>query len=210
MGIILGAYAASKQGTKRDTFLSGLAVVSYSLPPFWIGLLFIMVFSYKLRLFPLGGYSSIGISDLPIHLQIMDVAWHLVLPTFVLILYYLGGYILIVRNSMIEILREDFIKAAMAKGLPNRVIIWNHALRNAILPVATIFAINVGWMVAGVIEVEIVFSYPGVGSLIFKAIEQRDYPLLQGAFFIIAVSVLVANFVIDLLYSLLDPRVRRQ
>ncbi len=208
LGIAIGVYAASRRGRLSDLLATSFAVVTYSLPSFWLGLLLILAFAHYIPIFPLGGFSSIGVSGEPLHIQVLDVMWHLALPTATLVLYYIGGYILITRNSMIDVLHEDFIRTAIAKGLSERRVIWGHAFRTAVLPVATVTAINIGWMVAGVIEVEIVFSYPGVGRLIYDAIIQRDYPLLQGVFMVIAVSVLLANLVIDLIYSYLDPRVR--
>jgi len=110
---------------------------------------------------------------------------------------------------MLDVLSEDYIVAAYAKGLSDKRILWRHAVRNALLPVTTVTALNFGWMIAGVIEVEVVFSWPGVGRLVYDAIIQRDYPLLQGAFLIIAISVIIANFISDIIYGFLDPRIRK-
>ncbi|HEW93136.1 ABC transporter permease [Candidatus Geothermarchaeota archaeon] len=209
LGIILGAYSAWRKGSLTDSVILGLSLITYSIPSFWNGILLLLVFSFWLNLFPLGGTGSIGISHASLMEQILDFAWHSTLPLITLILYYLGGYVMIMRNSMLDVLSEDYIVAAYAKGLSDKRILWRHAVRNALLPVTTVTALNFGWMIAGVIEVEVVFSWPGVGRLVYDAIIQRDYPLLQGAFLIIAISVIIANFISDIIYGFLDPRIRK-
>jgi len=208
LGIILGAYSAWRHGKLTDSFILSVSLTTYSIPSFWNGLLLLLIFSFWLNIFPLGGTGSIGISHASLIEQVKDFIWHSTLPLITLILYYLGGYVIIMRNSMLDVLSEDYILTAYAKGLSEKKILWRHAVRNALLPVTTITALNIGWMISGVIEVEVVFSWPGVGRLIYDAIIQRDYPLLQGAFLVIALSVIIANFIADVLYGYLDPRIR--
>lgn len=208
LGIVLGAYSAWRHGKLTDSLILGVSLTTYSIPSFWNGLLLLLIFSFWLNLFPLGGTGSIGISHASLIEQVKDFIWHATLPLITLILYYLGGYVIIMRNSMLDVLSEDYILTAYAKGLSDKKILWKHAVRNALLPVTTVTALNIGWMISGVIEVEVVFSWPGVGRLIYDAIIQRDYPLLQGAFLVIALSVIIANFIADVLYGYLDPRIR--
>jgi peptide/nickel transport system permease protein len=136
-----------------------------------------------------------------------DIGRHLILPTITLTIIYLGEYLLIMRSSLLEVLGEDYILTAKAKGMTDSRILRDHALKNAMLPVVTIIALTLGFTIAGAIQVETVFSWPGLGSTIFEAVGRRDYPMLQGAFLLLAVSVVIANLGADLLYLFLDPRV---
>ena len=133
---------------------------------------------------------------------------HLLLPTITLAIGSVSGYMLIMRSSVVEVLAEDYILTAKAKGLSNFRILRDHALKNAMLPMVTIIALNLGYVVGGAIQVETVFSWPGIGRLIYDSVSKQDYPVLQGAFLLLAVSVIVANFLTDILYSILDPRVK--
>ncbi len=209
-GVFLGAYAAWKRGSKIDASILTVSLVTYSVPSFWVGILLLITFSYWLGLFPLGGITTPGIASAPLLDQIIDYLWHMALPLITLFFYYTGGYVLIMRNAMLDVLGEDYITTAYAKGLKEAVIMRKHAMRNALLPVATITALNIGWMIAGVVEVEVVFAWPGLGKLMYDAIMQRDYPLLQGVFLFIAISVILANFLADVIYGYLDPRVREE
>ena len=139
---------------------------------------------------------------------IKDVAWHMVLPCFSIILWYIGEYVLLTRSSMMDVLGQDYIATARGKGLKESRILKNHALRNALLPVVTLTGINIGFAVAGVIEAETVFSWPGAGRLVYDAVVKRDYPLLQGVFLLFAISVVLANLFIDLIYGFIDPRIK--
>jgi peptide/nickel transport system permease protein len=140
--------------------------------------------------------------------QVVDVARHMVLPTLTYTIVFLGEYMLIMRSSLIDVLAEDYILTAKAKGLNHFQILKDHALRNAMLPMVTIIALNLGFTVAGAVQIESVFSWPGLGGAIYEAVERRDYPMLQGAFLLLALSVIAANLAADLLYSYLDPRVQ--
>ena len=208
VGVLLGAVSGWRRGSKLDVFIVASSLTTYTIPSFWTGLLLLLIFGYKLGLFPLGGTISPGVPPVPL-LRFKDYLWHMVLPSITLFFYYTGGYVILMRSSMLDVLAEDFIVTAWAKGLREFKIMREHAMRNALLPVVTVIAINLGWLLSGVVEIEVVFAWPGLGKLIYDAIMQRDYPLLQGAFFMIAVSVVLANFLADLIYGVLDPRIRR-
>lgn len=207
IGIILGAISGWKSGSKTDRTILSLSLILYSVPTFAMGILLLLVFGYVLLLFPLGGISTpaSGFTGL---VYIKDVLWHLVLPAFSIVLWYIGEYILLTRSSMVEVLDQDYIVTARAKGLRESVIMRKHALRNALLPVVTLSGVNFAFAIAGVIEAETVFSWPGIGRLTYDAVMKRDYPLLQGIFLLFAVSVVLANLIVDLIYSRIDPRIK--
>jgi ABC-type dipeptide/oligopeptide/nickel transport system permease component len=205
-GILVGVIAAWRRGTFADWGGLLSALVFYSLPTQWLGLMLLILFS--------GVLPSSGISDPFIEFTdpstwevILDRLEHMILPSLTLGLVLYGEYALIVRSSMLETLGEDYILTARAKGLPNWAIVWRHAFRNALLPIVTLVALTLGYVVAGAILVEAVFSYPGIGLVTYEAIFSRDYPVLQGAFLILTLSVVVANYIADLLYFRLDPRI---
>ena len=198
--------AAWRRGTFADWGGLLSALVFYSLPTQWLGLMLLILFS--------GVLPSSGISDPFIEFTdpstwevILDRLEHMILPSLTLGLVLYGEYALIVRSSMLETLGEDYILTARAKGLANWSIVWRHAFRNALLPIVTLVALTLGYVVAGAILVEAVFSYPGIGLITYEAIFARDYPVLQGAFLILTLSVVVANYIADLLYFRLDPRI---
>lgn len=207
IGTFLGALAGWKSGTRTDSIIMSVSLTLYSIPTFAMGIVLMMVFSYILAVFPLGGIrtAASGFTGLR---SMLDVLWHLVLPAFSIILWYVGEYVLLTRSSMLDVLGQDYILTARAKGLRERLIRKRHALRNALLPVITITGVNLGFAVAGIIEAETVFSWPGVGSLIYEAVLKRDYPLMQGVFLVFGVAIVLSNFVIDLIYGLVDPRIR--
>ncbi|HXV33732.1 MAG TPA: ABC transporter permease [Gaiellaceae bacterium] len=205
-GILVGVIAAWRRGTFADWGGLLSALVFYSLPTQWLGLMLLILFS--------GVLPSSGISDPFIEFTdpstwevILDRLEHMILPSLTLGLVLYGEYALIVRSSMLETLGEDYILTARAKGLANWAIVWKHAFRNALLPIVTLVALTLGYVVAGAILVEAVFSYPGIGLVTYEAIFSRDYPVLQGAFLILTLSVVVANYIADLLYFRLDPRI---
>ncbi len=207
LGVALGAIAGWKSGTKLDTFILSASLTLYSIPTFALGIILLLVFAYSLSLFPLGGIVTPA-SGYEGMAYIRDVAWHMLLPCFSIILWYIGEYVLLTRSSMMDVMGQDYIATARGKGLKESRILTNHALRNALLPVVTLTGINVGFAIAGVIEAETVFSWPGVGRLVYDAVLKRDYPLLQGVFLVFAVSVVLANLVIDLIYGFIDPRIK--
>ena len=184
------------------------SLVAWSLPTFWLGI--ILLFLGSNHGFPIGGKATPGTSSYPLTYQIADITKHLILPTITYTIVFMGEYMLIMRSSLMDVLAEDYILTAKAKGLSTFQILKDHALKNAMLPIVTIIAINLGFTVAGAIQIETVFSWPGLGLAIFEAVVRRDYPVLQGAFLLIAITVIVANLIADLTYSYLDPRVQAE
>jgi peptide/nickel transport system permease protein len=206
IGVIFGLFAAWKARTVIDysALISGL--VAWSLPTFWLAII-LLFWGTNIGL-PIGGKATPGISSYPFMDQLGDLLQHLFLPTLAYTIIYMGEYMLIMRSSLLDVLAEDYILAAKAKGLSTFQILKDHALKNSMLPLVTIIAINLGFTVAGVIQIETVFSWPGLGGAIFESVGRKDYPLLQGAFLLIAICVILANLIADLTYSYLDPRVQ--
>lgn len=206
IGVLLGILAAWKARTSVDYGAVLFSLLAWSLPTFWLGI--ILLFWGSANGFPLAGKATPGMSSMPIFQQWGDIAWHMFLPTLTYTIVYMGEYTLIMRSSLMDVLSEDYILTAKAKGLSMFQILKDHALKNAMLPLVTVIAINLGFTVAGAIQIEAVFSWPGLGSAIYEAVVRRDYPVLQGAFLLIAVAVIIANLLADLTYSYLDPRVK--
>lgn len=204
LGTIAGVIAAWRRGTAVEHVAVTTALGFYSMPTHWLALVLIIVFAGT---FPSGG----RVDDFLVnptgweHLQ--DVLWHMTLPSLTLGLVLFGEYTLIVRSAMLETLGEDYILTARAKGLRPWTIIRRHALRNAMLPITTLVALSLGYIVAGAILIETVFSWPGIGRAVYQAVLERDYPMLQGAFLLLTLSVVFFNFVADMLYFKLDPRI---
>lgn len=207
IGVVLGILAAWRARTLLDysSLVTGLA--AWSLPTFWLGMLLLFWGSTQFGL-PLGGMSTIGANYDSVWERLRDVSSHMLLPTLTFTIVYIGEYLIIMRSSLLETLSQDYVLTAKAKGLTTYQILKDHAFRNAMLPLVTIVALNLGFTVAGAVQIETVFSWPGLGLTVFEAVERRDYPVLQGAFFLLAVCVILANFFADVLYSVLDPRVR--
>lgn len=208
-GILAGVICAWRRGTKTDkaTLYSGLTF--YSMPPQWLGLMMVLFVAGALGL-PTSGIKDpiLGIlDDASTWDVVVDRLEHMVLPALTIGLVLFGEYALIARSSMLETLGEDYVLTARAKGLSNLRIVRTHGLRNALLPIVTLIALSLGFIIGGFITVEYVFSYPGIGLAVVEAIDKRDYPLLQGAFLILTLSVIFFNLVADLLYFRLDPRV---
>ncbi len=213
LGCGLGMVAAWRRGAvggnrnaRLDTFLVPLGVMCGATPPFWLGTLLVYFVSFKLGWFPIGGSRTPGAAGGLA--GAFDVLKHAVLPAFTLTFVSLGGWVLLMRNSMLTVLNDDYVKFARAKGLASRTIAYRYAARNAILPVFTQLAMALGIVVGGQVFIEIVFSYQGIGYWLLQAVLSEDYPLMQGIFLIITVALLVANFLADALYVLVDPRVR--
>ncbi len=208
VGIAFGVFAAWKARTVIDYGALVTGLMAWSLPTFWLGI--ILLFWGSSHGFPIGGKATPGTSSYPFLFQAGDVLRHMILPTLTYTIVFMGEYMLVMRSSLMDVLSEDYILTAKAKGLSAFQILKDHALKNAMLPIVTIIAINLGFTVAGAIQIEAVFSWPGLGGAIFEAVERRDYPVLQGAFLLIAVSVIIANLIADLTYSYLDPRVHTE
>ncbi len=209
VGLSLGSQAGWKRGGKVDRIGNGVSLVLYSMPYFVIGMPLIIIFAAGLGWFPTSGMLSPGAHfQSPID-QLLDFLRHLVLPLATVSLGLIGGYSILMRSSIIETRGEDYVTTARAKGLTDQSILRDHAFPNALLPTVTVIAINLGYVVAGAITAEIVFNWPGLGTLTYDALQNRDYPLLQGIFLLISVFVILANFGADLIYGHLDPRVRQ-
>lgn len=207
LGVILGAMAGWMSGTRFDTFILSASVAMYSVPTFALGIILLLLFAYAIPIFPLGGITTPA-SGYEGFALIKDVGWHMFLPAFSIVIWYVGEYVILTRSSMIEVMEQEYITTARAKGLRKFKILKNHALRNALLPVITITGVNLAFAAAGVIEAETVFAWPGVGRLAYDAVSQRDYPLLQGVFMLFAFAIVLANLVIDLIYGFVDPRIK--
>ncbi len=203
VGITLGVLSAIRQYSLLDFLLTVFAFLGISLPAFFAGLLGLYIFSLKLRWFPAGGFTTPGIP-----FSLWDHLHHLLLPALLLSLFNIGYFMRYTRAAMLEVLNQDFIRTAQAKGLAPRVVVAVHALRNALLPTITVVAMNVGWLIGGLIVVENVFSYPGLGRLLLEAVSYRDVPLLQAVTLVTAAIYCLANLVADLLYARLNPRIR--
>jgi len=205
LGSIAGLLAAWRRGTRLETGLLTLGLISWALPTFWLGLILLILARGRL---PIGGMVTAGLHHAGALEYWLDVGEHLVLPTLTLAIVYLGEFMLIMRSSVLEIFAEDYILVAKAKGLTTFQIIKDHALKNAALPMVTIVALTLGYTVGGAIQVETVFSWPGIGRLMYDAVTKRDYPVLQGTFLLLALSVILANLLSDILYLVLDPRIK--
>ena len=209
LGVLFGALAGWRRGRRSDLGALGIFIFLESLPGFWLAMILVAVFAVQLRIFP-----TFGARDLYGGLQgvayWVDVGRHLVLPAATLILVTVSATFLTMRASMLSVLGEEYITVARGKGLGERQVLFRHAVRNALLPVATVFLLNLGQTVAGATVIETVFSYPGIGRLMYEAVLARDYPMLQGGFLVITLSIVAANMLADLAYPLLDPRVVRR
>ncbi len=205
-GVALGLIAAWKRGTKLDVSALTFGLFTWSLPTFFLGIV-LLFFGSRWFGFPTAGRVTIGAGDLSLWAEIRDIVRHLFLPTLTLSLVLIGEYLLIMRSSVVEVFSEDYILTAQAKGLKPAMILRKHGFRNAMLPIVTLIALNLGFTVSGAIQVETVFSWPGLGLLTVNAVSSRDFPVLQGAFLLLAVSVIAANLLAELIYLRLDPRV---
>ena len=207
IGVTLGATAAWQRGGRGDVGLLGFFVFLESLPSFWVGMLLVAVFAVQFPIFPTFGAMTPWSSFQGWELA-EDIVRHLVLPLTTLTIVNVSGTFIVSRYSMLAVLGEDYIMVARSKGLRERLILFRHALRNALLPIATVFTLNLAFAFGGATVVETVFSYPGVGRLVYEAVLNRDYPVLQAAFLMITIMVVIANILADAVYPFLDPRVR--
>ena len=205
-GLALGVLAARRVNGWPDTLISTLGLLAYAVPSFWLGLMLIVLFSVKLAWLPPGGFESIG-EGLTGLAHVLDVAQHLVLPVAALSLIYLAIYLRLMRASMLEVMTLDFVRTARAKGLAEGAVLRRHVLRNALLPMVTYLGLQFATMLGGSVVIESVFSLPGLGRLAFESVVQRDLNALLGIVLVSAVLVIVVNFVTDLLYARLDPRI---
>ncbi|HEY3922339.1 MAG TPA: ABC transporter permease [Gaiellaceae bacterium] len=209
VGTLIGVAAAWRRGTMLDTAATVGSTFTSAFPYFWTALLLLFVFGFKLGWFPIsGGYGNSASPNWSFGF-LGDAIHHSLLPAITILVSGLGGWVLGMRNNMINTLGEDYITFAQANGLPERRIALRYAARNAILPNLTVFGLALGFVVSGSILTEVVYGYPGIGHLLYTAVVNQDYPLMQALFLVITISVLAANFAVDMLYGWLDPRVRR-
>lgn len=206
IGIPLGIYSGYKRGTAFDQAVNAVSVFGISVFVPWLGFTLLYIFGYRLGLLPVGGAVSPGIKGA--WNVFVDMGKHLILPLVTLMILHLADYVLYTRGSMIDVLGEDYIRTARSKGMVERRVLWRHAAKNAMIPTITVAGLTLGSMVGGAVLTETVFSYPGVGRMIYQAVGQQDYPVLQGAFIILALSVIVMNILTDILCAALDPRIK--
>jgi peptide/nickel transport system permease protein len=206
-GVLLGVACGRRPGGWADQALMLLGLVGYSLPVFWLGQLLLMGLALWLGWFPTQGMRTIAFGMSPVG-RLLDVAHHLVLPAVTLATRYVALNLRLMRTSFLEVSAMEYLTTARAKGLAERVVVWKHALRNALLPVVTVMGLNVGHLVAGAVLTETVFAWPGLGRLIFDSILHRDYPVMLGGLLVISVCVVVGNLLADLAYAAIDPRIR--
>ncbi len=206
MGVVLGTIAAIRDRSFLSHVIVVLSIVIYATPLFWVGLILIIVFALNLGWFPTSGMVTIGVPMTPWE-TFLDVLHHLVLPAVALSCFYMALYARLMRSSMLETLGQDFIKTARAKGLSDRKIVVRHAFRNAVIPVLTMAGVQVSAMLGGSVIIESVFGWPGLGLLAYEALFARDLNLLLGIFFLSSILVVLTNAIVDVIYTLVDPRI---
>ena len=211
LGIGMGVLAASRHGSRFDTAIITVSLSLYSFPVFWIGMLLILFFAFYIPIFPLGHSISpelVGVANVSIITRVLDLMWHLTLPITALTLAFFGGYMLLMRNTLVEVLTEDYIHTARAKGLPERTVLFQHGLRNAFLPLITVITLSFAYIFSGAVLTETVFSWYGMGRLLFQSLLFNDWPVAQAIFYLLAVTIIGANVIADVLYGVLDPRIK--
>jgi len=201
IGILSGVVSASKPGSKLDYIGAVLAQLGMSMPDFWLGIILILVFSVRLQIFPSSGYASMIENP-------FESLRHLALPAITVGTINAAIITRMTRSSMLEVLSQDYIRTARSKGLSERLVVYKHALKNSLIPVVTVVGTQFGYLLGGVIIVETIFAYPGVGRLLYTSIYQRDYPLVQGSVLTLAFAFCLVNLIVDILYLFLDPRIR--
>ncbi len=206
-GVLIGIVAAWKRRSKTDYGWTGFTMATYAMPDFWLGMLLLVTLGVSLGLFPIGGIVNPA-SDATGVARLLDQAHHMFLPCLTLTIAYLGEYALVMRSSLLDTMREDYLTLARAKGLRDIAVRNKHAVPNALLPVVTLIAINFGFILSGAIAVETIYSWPGLGLLTYDSLRGPDLPMLQGLFLVFSTAVIFFNLVAELLYGVLDPRVR--
>jgi len=207
IGVSLGCVAASKPYSMRDTTLTIWSLASYAAPSFWVAQMFILLFAVAIPIFPAGGYENLraGLTGWALN---ADILWHVVLPVVTLLVAYMAEQYRLTRASMLEVLGQDYITTARAKGVNRRTVVFVHGLRNALLPIVTLTGLRFGSIFTGAVLTEVVFGWPGVGRLMYDSVVTRDYNVVLGCFLFVSSFVVVGALVTDLLYAALDPRIR--
>jgi peptide/nickel transport system permease protein len=210
LGILLGILVSARRGSFLDNFWVSTSLTTFSLPTFFMGIMMIFVFVFVLNWFPANGLVNAAYlnAGTPLWAQIPDRFEHLFLPALTLTLFSYGGFLLLTRATMMEVLQEDYITTARAKGLSERVVLMHHAFKNASLPLVTSSALSFGAILGGAIITETIFNWPGLGRWLFDAVIYKDFPVMEAMFYIIALCVIAANFVADVIYGIIDPRIR--
>jgi peptide/nickel transport system permease protein len=206
-GAVFGVISSRRQYSRTDNAFTLVSLIGYSMPVFWLGQILLILFGLEFPIFPAQGMESLREAHTGIARGI-DILHHLVLPAFTLGLGYLAVDVRFTRASMLEVMAQDYIRTARAKGLSERAVFYKHALRNALIPLVTITGLNFGFLLAGAVLTETVFAWPGLGRLMYDSIYARDYPVLMGMFVVISVMVIIVNLITDIVYSALDPRIR--
>jgi len=208
LGIVAGVFAAWKRGTKIDISFIVLSLATYSMPVFWFGMLLLLFFSYYINIFPIAGTITPGVVHPNFLAYAKDYLHHLMAPMITLGVSFFGGYFLFMRDTILDVFTEDYMLTARAKGLSNRKILFKHAMRNALLPMVSLMGVHVTFLISGATMTETVFSWDGLGRLIYDSVRNNDYPVLQGIFLFMAVLVVVASILADIVNAFLDPRIK--
>ncbi|TFG33314.1 ABC transporter permease [Candidatus Thorarchaeota archaeon] len=208
IGILVGVIAAARRDTIVDTGSTVTFLVAYALPVFWVGILILYYMGFLWQLIPIAGTITRGYTHLNVIDYMFDYLHHMIGPLIVLTLSFIGGFYLIMRDSVLDVFTQDYILAARAKGLKERTILYGHAMRNAMLPMVSVIAVNMPYLISGAMMTEYVFSWSGLGLLTYNSVLSVDYPVLQGIFLFLAGITIISNFVADILYLYLDPRIR--
>jgi len=206
-GVFLGVTASEKPYSLRDNLATGIALLGVSTPTFWLGQMLLIILAVYTGLFPASGLMTLR-TELRGLDRVLDILHHLVLPAVTLAAFHLAFITRLTRASMLEVLGQDFIITARSKGLDERAVTYRHGLRNALLPVTTYVGLSLGLLFAGAILTESVFAWPGMGTLLFDSLRLRDYPVLMGVFIFVSIMVIISNLIVDILYGVLDPRIR--
>ena len=208
IGMAVGVFAAARRDTIVDTGSTVTFLIAYALPVFWIGILILYYMGFLLNLLPIAGTITRGYNHANVIEYIFDYTHHMIGPLIVLTLSFIGGFYLIMRDTVLDVFTQDYILAARAKGIKERTILYGHAMRNAMLPMVSVIAVNMPYLISGAMMTEYVFSWSGLGLLTYNSVLSVDYPVLQGVFLFLATIAVLSNFVADILYLYLDPRIR--
>ena len=208
LGIILGVFAAWRRGTKLDISFIVISLATYSMPVFWFGMILLLFFSYYINIFPIAGTITPGVVHPNFLAYAKDYLHHLMAPMITLGVSFFGGYFLFMRDTILDVFTEDYMLTARAKGLSNRKVLFKHAMRNALLPMVSLMGVHITFLISGATMTETVFSWDGLGRLIYDSVRNNDYPVLQGIFLFMAVLVVVASIVADIINAYLDPRIK--
>lgn len=207
LAVPLGVISATRKNTFFDNLITVFSFVGLSIPVFFFGMLMIKFLAFDLNLFPISGMAGIGQELTPIQ-ALLDLIHHMVLPVTVLAMVNMAQLMRYTRSSMLEVIMQDYIRTARAKGLKERVVIYKHALKNALIPVVTVVCISIGYLLSGALLTETVFSWPGMGTLVYQSILNRDYPLVTASTLVISLFILLSNLLADIFYAVIDPRIK--